>query len=494
MTYQTGSGTLQTMLNGLATFLITDGWTTRTPGAHRYWSLLGYSLDAGVTSVSSLLVFTGSGGSYTDVTNTIDAWSATGGTPANAITLSGWDYTGSQETRLTMDFGAGVTQAITQFSASTNYRFVALEYSDDGVVWKTAKSWMPRTLGATGSSLVGTLDATYFPLSPDGGDNIVMPVLEDNYQSTKYDELSLGTTEVSGTLVRLNVGDNAVLPLGLKSSDCYPMNTDVEEYHFFSDPTVSLHFHVAFRVVFGARSYWYHFSGGELNKMGMSHHGVVYATASLMTPFSRVAEVSPVGLLGAYPHNALSMSGYFMGGIEQAATVRYSTIGDSSVNYCFTQSGGSGFPLPNDAAWPPRGSTTVDGEWMVQTVLPRPGADASDDQWSHTLASTAWASPGSVGWTSLQHPTTGFSSMGSLPFILSTGNQNSETADFCMLGEFPNVKTIRIDLLEATSIVAIGSDEWMCFPLLRKTEYVNSIDLPRVPLSGPSGMAYKKVA
>lgn len=496
MTYATGSGTLQQMLNNMATFLLADGWLPRVPGAHRYWSVLGYTRSGSITDIEGLKVYTGVPGSRVDVTSSIAALTATGGSPV--ITGAGidWYYNGNRETRIVMDFGVGNTVSLTQLvleaaTGSTSYRQLALEYSEDGIVWKTACAWFPSSLGTVGTAFTGELQATYFPLSPNGGDQVVMPLIDDTYSVTTYDEVTAGSSVSHGSILTVHLGDSSVLPLGGTSgagSKSYCMTTNVEEWHFFSDPSLCLYLHCAFRVVYGGRSYWFHLSTGELNQLGMSHHGVTYLTTSEMTPFAATSESSTSS--GAQTHNSIARSGYMMGGWEASSSSSVLTTA-SSVQYAFTQSGGAGFPIPVGTEWPDLGVTHANGKALLPTAVPQLGGRANIDQWSYSTASSA--AVGSVGWATIQHPTTGYTSLGTLPLIVVSGTFTAVSPTLVMMGEYPNVKTTRIDLLGEGSEITVGADTWMCFPLLRKTAVSNSLSKPRIPLSGPAGIAYKKV-
>lgn len=58
------------------------------------------------------------------------------------------------------------------------------------------------------------------------------------------------------------------------------------------------------------------------------------------------------------------------------------------------------------------------------------------------------------------------------------------------LGRIPNMRQVGMLNLEAGAILAIGGDEWKCFPITQRTETFN-ISPSAIESSGPYGYAYK---
>jgi len=139
------------MLDNLATFALAHGWIAPTPADHRYWSVLGRSYDESgtrLTDVDFISMAESSGGANVLTGGTA---SATAGTASNALVNDGtlWSVSlGSSETRWTYDLGLGnaatVVELIVKFGpAASAWKYIDLQFSDDGSTWTTLKSCGP---------------------------------------------------------------------------------------------------------------------------------------------------------------------------------------------------------------------------------------------------------------------------------------------------------------------------------------------------------------
>ena len=485
MTYETGSGTFQTMLDNLATFALANGWAARTPTPHRYWSILGKTRDTSSpynTDVDYIKMAESSGGANVLTGGTV---SATAGTPSNALaddgTLWSLSVANSDETRWTYDFGLGNEKSIVEVtvkfgSTATAYRYFDLQFSDDGSNWTSLKGFRPGVT-ASGETFVGLWTNTDWPLTPDG-DNYLDFILDTGNSTTGY-TVAGGTYPVEDySVLYMNIGKERISPIDWQGSTVELPTLDIDEWHFFGDDTSAAHFNVAFRVTYLGLPYWFHFSAGEIDKKGMTHNGVAYCTSSLMTAIVKSSDTSSSTFTS---HSTLEACGYFIGRLVTGLT--------SSLCYRLTQTGGN-FPYPDDGNFPSRDGRHVNGDRVMPTLLAAIGARRENNQ----LAASTLRPPalGSEGWRYVPHPTTGFVTLGVLPFIVGNSTDPA-TADLRWLGEFPNVRTVRMDNLEPGAEITVGADTWMCFPLLRKLSAADASWPNRVPQSGPAGIAYKKV-
>lgn len=484
MTYETGSGPLSTMLSNLASFALLNGWTPHTPAAHRYWSILGRSYDESGsrdTAVDFIAMAESPGGANVISGGTA---SATAGTASNALADDGtlWSVSiGSSETRWTYDFGVGNEKNIVEVRvkfgpAASAYKYFDLQYSDDGSTWTTLKGFITNITGAA-QTFTGLWTNTDWPLSPDG-DNFFLPLFESGLTSTGY-TLDGGSFPLTGiSRIYLNIGRERLAPIGLLGSTIRIPTETIDEWHFFGDDTHAAHIHVAFRLTYRGESFWHHFSAGEIDKRGMTHNGVAYCTSSLLTS---MVEVIGSSIFSATNHNTLDQCGYFVGSLTGLP---------SSLTYRLTQTG-AGFPYPNDANFPAQDETHHSGFRVMPTLIAAMGARRSVNQ----LLSTGASPPalGADGWRYVPHPTTAFVSLGALPFVVSNA-ASAGSAELRWLGEFPNVRGVRMDNLEPGAEITVGSDVWKCFPLLRKVSLADAAWPDRVAQSGPAGIAYKKVA
>lgn len=483
MAYQTGSGTLDSMLSSLSAFALANGWVPHTPSAHRYWSILGRTNDeAGsrLTDVDYIAMAESSGGPNVISGGTV---SGTAGTPANALADDGvlWSLNlGSSESRWTYDFGAGneknIVEVKIKFATVANaYHYFDLQFSDDGSTWRTLKSFRP-VLTATGETFTGLWTNTGWPLSPDG-DNFLDFALDTGLTGTGY-SLAGGTFPITDiATLWLNIGREKLSPISLQGSTLRLSTTTIDEWHFFADDTSAAHLHVAFRVTYRGETFWHHFSAGEIDKLGMSHNGVAYCTTCLMTALVESFDGSPNSFT---IHNTLDGCGYFVGALYGMS---------SSLCYRLNNSG-SNFPYPNDGNFPAREVTQLQGFRAMPTLLAAMGARRNSNQ----LLPTTLTPPalGSSGWRYTPHPTTGFVTLGALPLVISN-SADPAVADLRWLGEFPNVRSVRMDNLEPGAEITVGADVWKCFPLLRKVSAADAAWPDRVAQSGPAGIAYKKV-
>lgn len=485
MAYETGSGTFQTMLDNLATFALANGWVAHTLAAHRYWSILGRSYDdvgTRVTEVDFISMAESSGGANVLTGGTA---SATAGTPNNALVNDGtlWSVSlGTSETRWTYDLGVGnsasVVELIVNFGpASTAWKYIDLQFSDDGSTWTTLKSWRTNITTAN-QTFTGLWENDNWPLSPDGGSNFVMPILDFGLSSTGYtaEGGSFPITNISQLYV--NVGRERLSPLALQGSTIRIPTEDIDEWHFFADATYAVHVHAAFKLTYQGATFWHHLSAGVVDKRGMGHNGVAYCTTSLLTSLVETNDASPTT---SSQHSTLNQCGYFMGAL---------TGGTSSLCYRLTQTGGN-FPYPNDGNFPAHSDTQLNGFRAMPTLIAALSARRNVNQLESTFSNPP--ALGSEGWRFVPHPTTGFVTLGTLPLVVASST-DAASADLRWLGEFPNVRSVRMDNLEPTAEITVGADIWMCFPLLRKLSAADATWPARTAQSGPAGIAYKKVA
>ena len=292
-------------------------------------------------------------------------------------------------------------------------------------------------------------------------------------RTVRYLRLAVGT---SGANATANAASNAT------SAQVANMHYTFTTWHIFSDPSLCDYIHVVANFSNGVNGDCYvHFSFGELNKNGMAHTAIVYATGSTKRGYSVTTAVDNVcdDWNGAQYGRTLSpfngTAGFSNFWANYHSLNALSWIVDPTVN-----------PFPGAGWFSP--DTVYDDGQIFNTIM---------------NASALWTDIGTndrsqgtdLFWSSYQNfaipaPYSGALSMGPLPFIALQG---LTTSSKCMyLGSFPNVRTCGIESYVPGSIVTYGGEDWMIFPLLRSTPWSQTQKLDIVS-SGRAALAYKKV-
>lgn len=316
---------------------------------------------------------------------------------------------------------------------------------------------------------------------------IVRGVNWSTFTVTEADRTLLGGGSKTARYLRLSVGtspSNATSNASADATSCHVANMGYtfSAWHIFSDPSVSDHIHVVAQFSNGVNSDCYtHFSFGALDKHGMGHTGVVYATGSPKRGYSAGPEQT-------------NQCGDWNGGTY----ARTRTIFNGEVAYSYSTFFNSKNSLvyiidptvsPVPAGWP-LANTLLD-QTNVLHVLSNTSTSINPynpAQRSNYSASYKWSAHHQF---TTPQPYSGAVSMGPLPFWLMQGLTASSQVMY--LGTFPNVRTCSMESYADGASITYASEEWILFPVLRQTPW-NQMQVLDVVSSGRSGFAYKKVA
>lgn len=309
------------------------------------------------------------------------------------------------------------------------------------------------------------------------------------FTATEADRTLLGGGTKTARYLRIAVGTslaNATANAGADATSAQMANAEYTftSWHIFSDPTVADYIHVVVNFSNGVNADCYsHLGFGALDKHGMTHTGIAYATASPKRAYSTATFPSI--------QNALD---YAAGPLIQSISPYGGKVALSGGNVYNGRNGlvyiidptvspvpGSGWPTVN----------TVNTDTLVANTI-SPHNTVSNTQLAtniRNIASYSFNLNAFVQFTSPQ-PYSGAVSMCALPFILY---QNLTASGQIMhLGDFPNVRGCSLEGYSPQDIVTYGSEDWMLFPMLRSTPW-NQVQLSDVVSSGRSGYAFKKV-
>jgi len=301
------------------------------------------------------------------------------------------------------------------------------------------------------------------------------------------DRTLLGGATKTARYLRIAVGTSLANATSNAASDATSAQVANLEYsltswHIFSDPTLCDYIHVVANFSNGINGDCYlHFSFGELDKHGMSHTAITYATSSPKRAYSVDASAS-------------NTCGDWNGGIYGRTLSAYT--GKAAFSYPTYYNG------RNNLVW------IADPTVAPQPATGWPGIDVANDStyvhnalqhfsssWSNitpALRLTGNAEPGWSCWNQFTtpQPYSGAVSMGPLPFWLL--QSLSTSAQIMYLGAFPNVRTCSLESYAPQAIVTYGAEEWVLFPMLRSTTWAQ-MQVLDVVSSGRTGYAFKKV-
>ena len=494
MAYATSTGTLDQMIAAAASFALANGWTAPpTVGVRNYWRVsLSSRLGTGTQVSITDLIFRDSGGVDLGDPNTILFSSQDGSFPASGVFTGGeWRCAFGDSTPRKW-VGGNYTTAVdvrqvtltlkTSLSDYSQPIDISLDYSDDGITWKTF-----TTFSTGGEYSSGTYtyvyDPTSWPLVPGDGLLFMVTKHQDNgvgnLDATEY-LTGGGSVTVYPTRVYLTMGKDQVCNVKTNFNEQGSLtqllpDENIAEWHLFTDATVSHHIHLAFRTTHRGQPRWHHWSMGIADNRGLTHAGVGYLTVDGMLYF-----VNESGSGGSALWRSLTNTNPF---------ARYGAQGISSHNnsyWRFLDGAGSSYPCPI-SGFPARGVTHSTEDWHV---IPA-------GYWSGSIGKSQLTSNGSMnppyGGHAMRasvHPVSGFATMGELPVGTAAGPLIDD--NIALLGEIPNMRAIRVDNLSDGGEITNGADTWKTFPRIRKTD-LDEMDVFYSVTSGYAGWAYKKV-
>lgn len=313
----------------------------------------------------------------------------------------------------------------------------------------------------------------------------VRGVAWSTFTATEADRTFLGGATKTARYVRIAIGTStanatANAAITLNCAVVANMEYTFTSWHIFSDPATCDYIHVVANFSNGVNGDVYtHFSFGELDKHGMTHTAVVYATSSSNRGYSvdtSSGNQSADWNSGPYGITLHPYSGSF--GYTYTKKYNYNNmvyIIDPTVN-----------PLPG-SGWP-TANTLNDRDTVLDVVTTFDSAlTGVTPAIARNGLSLKWASW--IPFTTPQ-PYSGALSMMSLPFFILQGILPSSST--ILVGSFPNVRACSMETYEPQSIVSYGSDDWMIFPMLRSTLW-SQVQVTDAITSGRSGYAFKKV-
>lgn len=293
-------------------------------------------------------------------------------------------------------------------------------------------------------------------------------------------DLAIGTSPANATA-------NAVA--GATSVMIRNMNFSITEWFIFSDPSEGDYIHVVTRFSNGYDADCYnHFSFGELNKGGMGHSGIAYATSSARRAYMGLIGTSGTNTVQSYDWNC---------GINNNFILPFSgRIGYPS-NYDRWSTNTNTLVYIIDPTTPP---VPAAGGWVQPNIVGNPisvlDTTAPDDA---TLPSYPGMLTDTTGYAFSMNfitgvcqaqPYSGGVSMGAFPLILL--NSTGTSAQGMFVGVFPGVRLCTIDTYAPKDEISYGAETWKLFPLLKKTSWANMLQNGIVS-SGETGLAYRKV-
>lgn len=292
----------------------------------------------------------------------------------------------------------------------------------------------------------------------------------------RYIRISVGTSLANATANAANSATSAVVP---------NMDRTFTNWYIFSDPGVGKpdYIHVVVQFSNGINpSCWGQFSFGEIDRNGMTHTGIAFASSNPMRAFRNNIET---GISSRDWNGGLNGRniGPFTGSIGIDGTYLYIETLVCIIDPTVSPLPASGWPAVNTLLT--RSSflnMTSNSPGWTNAGYGRPlrlGTANDKDHRFTTMASIARAQPYS-----------GALSMSPIHLAIMNGTTNAARCIF--LGTFPGVRMTCVEDYAETDEVTFSTETFKVFPLLRKSP-VSDIEGTQVT-SGYYGLGYKRVA
>lgn len=325
----------------------------------------------------------------------------------------------------------------------------------------------------------------------DGGVGTGWPISKGNVRGIDWVSTTEDVTDytfgnaraLTKRIIRINLDTTPALATSnasLSESIIENCHWPISEWHIFSEPAVSDHINVAFRVSSGDYSdIWTHFSFGELDRRGLVNGHVAYTAAQRAMGFSE----ANISWLNFYPPNDRSWMN-----LHEHRWMFQGAVGNR-------ENEASGFQFLLDPTDLP---VAIGAGWPAGDTVYRQGASVWD--FNGIKANTRDIDQGNGVQNSQSfngqflrfgaQPFSGNLSMAAMPIyaINGTGSENLLT----WIGQAPNIRMASVKDYNAGDEVTYGGDTWVVFPVLRKTNMAE-LGITNTVASGPAAYAYKKV-
>jgi len=289
-------------------------------------------------------------------------------------------------------------------------------------------------------------------------------------KTARYVRIGLGTSLATATT-------NAALGT---AAHCPNMEYTFTAWTIYSDPTLCDYIHVVVNFSNGVNGDCYmHFGFGEMDKKGMAHTAMVYATCHAKRAYAN----------GTQSGNASrDWNGGLYGSTEQGFTgaLRYDWSDYNFTNStCFMI---DGTVSPVFVGWPVV-DTVLDPHDVMDTLSFHNSSIISQNSAGLRTSGASWG-PATHACFMDPQPYSGAVTLGPLGCWLA---QNGTTSGLIMyLGDFPNVRTCSMRTFAAGDTVTYSSDDWNLWPMLRigaETDLHSTLHIG----SGAAGFAHKRV-
>lgn len=300
-----------------------------------------------------------------------------------------------------------------------------------------------------------------------GGANRAMRILR----------IAIGTSPANATA---NAAANAT------SAQAFNFERTFSNWWIFSDPGVGKpdYIHVVAQFSNGVNADCFtHFSFGEIDKHGMTHTGVAYATGSPKRGYQASNSTGFTGNTSSDWNSGMYSrvrTGY-TGNINQF----FSPTNPFSVNQLVIIVDPTVSPLPS--GWP-LADTIITGDLIWNILCNDSGSESS-------IAPSGRTGSNRMHWSTWPQfatpmPFSGAVSLGPLPIWLN--RLFSSASQVMYLGTIPGARACGMLNYVAANEVSFGADTWMIFPMLRQTAWAQ-MQVFNIVSSGQSGYAFKKV-
>jgi len=303
---------------------------------------------------------------------------------------------------------------------------------------------------------------------------------------TEPDRTFLGGASRTTRYVRISVGNSLAnsttnAALIASSATVANMHQTFTSWHIFSDSGVGKpnYIHVVVNFSNGVNGDCYtHFSFGELDKHGMGHTAIIYASSSPKRGWA----IDTLSGTNSSDWNS-GMYGRTLSPYTGRAQFTFPTSYNGLNNLVYiidpliSPVPASGWPAANDLQ---------NGSNVIHSYQVGSGANliSNNRSSSYDFNWAAWSQ------FSIPQPYSGAVSLGPLAFWLLQAISTS--AQMMYLGSFPNVRICSMEGYIPGNIISYASEDWMIFPMLRDTPW-SQMQLADVVSSGRSGFAFKKV-